>query len=268
MSSGILRLLLPGTAVVGDLDSAGADALQALADLYAYPTPTPGQGWVRATMVSTLDGSATGSDGLSRSISRPPDRAVFSALRGLADVVLVGAGTARAEEYRPLAPKPEFTDRRAQAGQAPVPVVAVVTRSGRVPTETGLFGTGTLPGGQPAAVAVTCAAADVTALRQRLGAERVIVAGEQDVDPDVAVAQLAARGLRRVLLEGGPTLLGRTIAAGRLDELCLTLSPLLAAGTGPRIATGLPGGSAVRLAHLVECDGVLLGRWLVERSRT
>jgi riboflavin biosynthesis pyrimidine reductase len=264
--SGTLRMLLPGSAVVGDLRTSPADAVQALADLYAYPAPVPARGWVRANMVTTIDGSATGADGRSGSISREADRAVFSVLRGLADVVLVGAGTARAEGYRPAQARPEFAERRERAGQRAAPVIAVVTRSGNVPTGTGLFDAGPTAGGAPAAVAITCGAADVAALRHRLGAERVIVAGEDDVDPDIAVAQLVARGLRRVLLEGGPSLLGRTIAAGRLDELCLTASPVLAGGDGPRIAHGAPGGLPLRMAHLVECDGLLLGRWLVQRA--
>ena len=92
-----------------------------------------------------------------------------------------------------------------------------------------------------------------------------IVAGESDVDPAVAVDQLAARGMRRVLLEGGPTLLARALAVGRVDEVCLTFTPLLAGGTATRIANGLPAGLSVRNAHLVECDGTLLGRWYVQR---
>ncbi len=257
-----LRLLLPGAAVVGDLDEDRVDALHALADLYAYPDPVPVGGWVRATMVSTLDGSASGADGLSGTIGGAADKAVFSALRGLADVVLVGAGTARAEEYRRPVAKPDFAERRTNAGQWPAPTLAIVTRSGELPRPApeSLFG------GPEGAFVVTCAAADLAAIRAVAGADRVIVAGEDDVDPVIAVAQLAARGMRRVLLEGGPTLLGRTIAAGRLDEVCLTLSPLLVGGTGPRIAHGPAAGMRLRVAHLIACDDVLLGRWLVVRT--
>jgi riboflavin biosynthesis pyrimidine reductase len=66
-----------------------------------------------------------------------------------------------------------------------------------------------------------------------------------------------------VLVEGGPTLLGSLAAAGRLDELCLTWSPLVVAGDGPRIAHGAPAGLQLRPAHLLEADGLLLGRWIV-----
>jgi riboflavin biosynthesis pyrimidine reductase len=257
-----LQLLLPGPAIVGDLDDDRSDAVQALADLYAYPDPVPPGGWLRANMVTTLDGSATGSDGLSGTIGGAGDRAVFAALRGLADVILVGAGTARAEGYRRPAAKPEFAERRARAGQRPAPALAVVTRSGDLPGDGSLFTAE--PDGSTGYV-VTCAAADVAGLRSRVGAERVVVAGEDQVDPVLALAQLAALGLPRVLLEGGPSLLGRTIEAGRLDELCLTASPVLVAGQGPRIAHAGAGELRLRLAHLISCDDVLLGRWLTLR---
>lgn len=261
-------MLLPGPAVVGRLGDPGsgsesvkarAEAVEALADLYAYPDPVPATGWVRANMASTLDGATAGPDGRSRSISSRADRVVFSVLRGLADVVLVGAGTARAEGYGPLAAKPEFAARRRDAGQWPAPALAFVTRSGKLPEDPDLFR------GPDAAWVVTCAAADVEALH-RLAGERVLVAGEGDVDPAVAVDQLAARGMRRVLLEGGPSLLARALAVGRVDEVCLTFTPLLAGGESSRLAHGALAGHAVRNAHLVECEGTLLGRWYVQRD--
>jgi riboflavin biosynthesis pyrimidine reductase len=256
-----LRLLLPGTAVVGDLDDDRADVVQALADLYAYPDPVPRRGWVRANMVTTLDGSATGTDGLSGTIGGAADKAVFGALRGLADVVLVGAGTVREELYQRPAPQPGFAERRSAAGQTEVAALAVVTRSGKISTAHDLFAAG-VP-----SVVVTCAAADVDGLRAQVGDDRVVVAGEDDVDPLLAAAQLAARGMARILLEGGPELLGCFEAAARVDELCLTISPLLVGGTGPRIAHGGPAALRLRPAHLVECGGVLLGRWLVQPVR-
>jgi riboflavin biosynthesis pyrimidine reductase len=82
----------------------------------------------------------------------------------------------------------------------------------------------------------------------------------------IAAAQLAARGMPRILLEGGPTLLGRFEQAARIDELCLTISPMLVGGGGPRVAHGGEAKLRLRPAHLVECGGVLLGRWLVQPS--
>ncbi len=255
-----LRLLLPGPVLVGDLGRGRADALQALADLYAYPEPLPG-GWVRANMVATLDGAAYDASGSSRGISAPADQAVLGVLRALADVVVVGAGTARAEGYAPLPARPAFASRRTAAGQAPAAVLAVVTASGRLDPASPLVAT------DATTLVVTCARAPLDRLRELVGPDRVVVAGDADVDPARATAALAERGLRRVLVEGGPTLLGRFAAAGRLDELCLTWSPLVVGGDGPRVAHGAPAGLRLRPAHLLEADGLLLGRWVVVPGR-
>ena len=97
--------------------------------VYAWPDwPVP-TAWLRANMVTTADGAARSPDGLSAGISSDADRRVFGRLRGLADVVLAGAGTVRAEGYKPAKVKPEFADRRAAAHQTPVPAIAVVSRS-------------------------------------------------------------------------------------------------------------------------------------------
>jgi 5-amino-6-(5-phosphoribosylamino)uracil reductase len=254
-----LRLLLPGTAVVGDLTLDRPGAVQALADLYAYPTPVPPVGWVRACMVSSVDGSASGPDGRSGSISSTADQTVFGVLRNLADVVLVGAGTVRAEGYGPPDVREDFQERRLGAGQSPAPVLAVVTRNGELgERQADLVA-------DAATLVVTTADADLGTLRGRFGPHRVLVAGAEELHPELVTDQLAARGLRRVLVEGGPGLLGRMIAAGRLDELCLTTSPLAVAGGGPRIAQGPGGKQRLRLAHLVECESSLFGRWLVQR---
>ena len=253
----VLQLLLPGRAEVGNLTTDRESTLQALADLYAYPDPMPPRGWVRANMVATLDGSASGADGLSGSISGPVDRAAFGVLRGLADVVLVGAGTVRQERYKAMRANPAFAERRAAAGQRPAPTVAVVTRSGHIPSDSPVLASDQRP------LVVTTAAADLPALRGLFGPDQVIVAGDENVDVTDAVNVLAARGLGRVLLEGGPALLGSALAANRVDELCLTWSPLLVGGDGPRIATGLPARVSARPAHLIAAEDMLLGRWLL-----
>ncbi|MGZ4604056.1 MAG: dihydrofolate reductase family protein [Kineosporiaceae bacterium] len=255
-----LRLLLPGPAVVGDLSGNRADALQALADLYAYPDPVPAPGWVRACMVATVDGSSGDPTGSSAAISGPADQTLFGVLRALADVVLVGGGTARTEGYRPLPARAAFSERRAAAGQAPAAAVAVVTRSGNLDGLSGLFAPGV------GSLVVTSRQAPLDRLRAVAGTDRVIVAGDEDVDPVLAMAGLAGRGLRRVLLEGGPTLLGAVAAAARLDELCLTWSPLLVAGNGARIAHGPPAWLRLRLASLVAHEDTLFGRWMVTES--
>jgi riboflavin biosynthesis pyrimidine reductase len=254
----VLQLLLPGRAEVGNLTTDRESTLQALADLYAYPDPMPSRGWVRANMVSTLDGAASGADGVSGSVSSPVDKATFGVLRGLADVVLVGAGTVRAEGYHAPVANPAFAERRAAVGQRPAPALAIVTRTGGLPVGNGLF-----DGSSPTYV-VTTASADLTRLRDVVGSDQVIVAGEQDLDVVDAVSVLAGRGLKRVLLEGGPSLLGSALASGRVDELCLTWSPMLVSGDGPRIAHGPPSRITARPAHLIAAEDVLLGRWLVQ----
>ena len=230
-----------------------------LRELYAYPAGR----WLRANMVSTLDGAATGSDGLSGSLSSDADKRVFTVLRTLADVVLVGAGTVRAERYGPEAPPPEFAARREAEGRPPAAPFAVVTRSGDVPTDTGLFD------GDLGTMLMTCSAAGeptLAQLRGLAGADCVIVAGAESVDVPAALDALADRGMRHVLCEGGPTLLAAVIEARALDELCLTTSPVLAGGGARRIdaarlaAEGLPATPGTLLAG---DDGSLIGRWLI-----
>lgn len=251
----VLQLLLPGRAEVGNLTTDRDSTLEALADLYAYPDPMPARGWVRANMVSSLDGSASGGDGRSGTISSPVDKAAFGVLRGLADVILVGASTVRAEQYSAPRANPAFAERRRRAGQAPAPALAVVTRGGAdLPPE--IF-TGS-------AFLVTTENADIPRLRERAGDDQVIVAGAERVDVADAVRALAGRGLRRVLLEGGPSLLGDCLAAGCVDELCLTWSPVLVGGDGPRITAGPGVAVHARPAHLIAAEDVLLGRWLVQ----
>ena len=94
-----------------------------------------------------------------------------------------------------------------------------------------------------------------------------MVAGEAGVDLRLALDALAGRGLRRVLCEGGPRLLGEMVADGLLDDLCLTFSPLLRGGDAPRALNGAPTAPRrMRLAHVLEEDGTLLTRWLREAA--
>jgi riboflavin-specific deaminase-like protein len=209
------------------------------------PRPAPAdRPWVMANMVASLDGSVAVS-GRSGPLGNAADRAVFHLLRSLSDVVLVGAGTARAERYGP-------------ARGAHPPPIAVVSRSLDLDLSTPLFAS------DAGTVVVTCAAADPerrAALSERVD---VVVAGEDRVDVTAAVAALGERGHRLVLCEGGPRLLTEVVTAGLLDELCLTIAPLLAAGDGPRALEGpallppLPW----RLATLLEDDGTLFARYL------
>lgn len=217
--------------------AAGHDITEELLEgLYAAPVPS----WLRVNMVGTVDGSATGEDGLTGSVNNPADRRVFRALRRLADGIVVGAGTARAEGYRP-------TDR---------PTV-VVSRRGDVPER--------LRGGPTGSVLlVTCRTAEALAeAREVLGPDQVLVLGDHSVDLASLRAALAMRGLVNLLSEGGPHLLRDLLAARAVDELCATVVPRLVAGDGPRIAAGPALDVPVDLRLLLEEDGTLLGRWFV-----
>lgn len=232
----------------------------ALAEVYAYPDGVDEQRpWVRTNFVSTLDGAANGPDGLTGSINTTADRALFALLRTLADVVVVGAGTARTERYA-LA-EPDSSGRRERAGRPPRPAMAVVTRSGDIPP--------LLREQHDDIFLVTCAQAPgeaVRAARKTLGDDHVIVCGDHSVDLRRLVRALAERGLPRILCEGGPHLMHDIVASGVLDELCLTFSPVMIGGDHPRILVGDPAETDLRLRTLIESDSCLLGRWLVGAS--
>lgn len=247
-----MRRLLPTAPDVTDLTT-----LPGLAAAYAYPDLVDrGRPWLRANMVSSLDGAAR-LDGLSDGLSSPADKRVFGVLRALADVVLVGAQTVRAEGYRPARARPEFAAERAARGQGPAAAIAVVTGRLDLDLDAPLFTEPLAP-----TLVVTCASAPAEALRAARKVAEVVIAGDERVDPAAAVAALAERGWTRLLTEGGPRLLGQLTAAGVLDELCLTLAPLLASGDAPRIAVG-PTASAERmdLVSLLEEKGFLFARY-------
>ncbi|WP_329378040.1 pyrimidine reductase family protein [Streptomyces sp. NBC_01351] len=257
-----MRRLFPVTDQTPASPQAPADrewSLDELAEAYAYPALGPGDHWLRANMVSTLDGAAQ-HEGRSQPISDETDMRIFGTLRALADVVVVGAETVRQEGYRPARAREAFAARRAAAGQGPAPAIAVVTASMDLDFTLPLFTSPLVP-----TLVVTGAAAPAGRVAQALkaGAE-VVVAGEgEGVDAARVVRELAARGLRRQLTEGGPRLLGQFVAADALDELCLTISPMLTAGGAQRIA----GGPSVTVPHrlapacLLEEAGFLFTRY-------
>ena len=223
-----------------------------LLDLYAHP---PGR--VRANFVETLDGAATGDDGRSGSINNEPDLRVLETLRALADVVLVGAGTTRTEGYTDLEVPARLTSARAALGLAPQLELAVVTRSG-------LLSRRLLDAGRPPLVVTHHRCHRLVDLRRELGADRVLVHGEAEVDLPGALAALAARGLRRVLTEGGPHLFASLLADDLVDELCLTTSPRLVGGHPPRIVTShawFDPPRPARLEHVLVEDSTVLARW-------
>jgi riboflavin biosynthesis pyrimidine reductase len=208
--------------------------------VYADLPVAAGRPGVRLNMIASLDG-ATAVAGVAGGLGGKADQALFALLRSLADVVLVAAGTVRAERY----------------GPSTVPV-AVVTRSCRLDWDSRFF---TAALARPLVVTVATAPAEARARAAEVA--DVVVAGEHDVDLVEAVGALGARGFRAVLSEGGPILNAQLTAAGLLDELCLTLSPLLVGGDAKRLLAGplLPGPPALRLVSACEEDGFLFLRY-------
>jgi riboflavin biosynthesis pyrimidine reductase len=231
----------------------------ALAELYAYPR----ERWLRANFVSSADGAGF-LDGLSAGLSSDDDRRLFGLLRVLADVILVGAGTARAENYKPARrPRKELAALR--AGRPATPPIALVSQTLQLNLESPLF---TDAPANARTIVITCAASPADLRAEVARVADVIVAGTEAVDLKEAASALAERGLCRALCEGGPRLLAHVAEAGLLDELCLTISPLLA-GPGPhRITAGAPltGALPMTLAHVLEADGFLFCRYLTADS--
>ncbi|MGQ4435204.1 MULTISPECIES: pyrimidine reductase family protein [unclassified Streptomyces] len=261
-----MRRLIPVTdetaaqASDGAPDTGGTDRAWGLADLAeAYAYPAGDAPWLRANMVSTLDGAGH-HEGRSQPISGDADMRIFGTLRALADVVIVGAETVRQEGYRPARARAEFAEARTRAGQGPAPVIAVVTTSLDLDFSLPLFVSPLVP---TLVLTGAQAAPDRIAAAEKSGARVVVAGGGVGVDPARVVEALAALGHTRLLTEGGPRLLGQFVAAGALDELCLTLSPLLVAGEAQRIA----GGPSVKVPHrfelvsLLEEAGFLFGRY-------
>lgn len=214
--------------------------------------------WVYANMVSTTDGAGT-FEGVTAPISSPVDKVLFSLLRSQADVILVGAGTVRAEGYGPARTPPRYQEERAARDQQPFPAIAVVTASLQLDWGSPFF---TEAKARP--LVVTMAASDAEARRRAADVAEVVVAGDARVDLAVALRELRGLGHSWVLTEGGPMLLGELVRGGLLDELCLTISPLIAAGDGPRIvdAPALAEPERLRLASALEEDGELFLRYL------
>lgn len=233
-----MRLLLPEQRTVEPAD---------LLDLYA-PGDAP---FLRAGFVLTTDG-AVASDGTSRTLQSPADEAVFHALRAVADAVVVGAGTARSEDYGPIRPRPAGRTWRASRGLPAQPPLVVVSRSLDLDPSARCFDGPT--------VLVTCAAA---AGRDRF--HDVVVAGDEQVDLPDALRQLHQRGLTRLLCEGGPHLLTALLQNALVDELCLTHTPLLLGAGAPGLLTE-PHRTSLGLTSLIDGgDGVLLARYAVLR---
>ena len=239
-----MRRLLPSP--TGDLDDAG------LVEAYRLP---PGRS-LRMDFVASLDGSIA-VDGRSAGLGSPGDKRVFRVLRALADVVLVGAGTAGTEGYRPVAPDSPVGRLREEIGRPVGLPIAVVSRRASLDPSSALVAAGST-------LVVTCAAADAgrRAALTQAGAT-VLVCGDDDVDLPAAVDALAERGLEQVTCEGGPQLLRAALTAGVVDELDLTIAPALVGSAQRLLPDDLPAPVGLELRQVLEEDGVLFTRYRV-----
>ena len=221
---------------------------------------SPERPWVMLCMISSVDGSVS-VQGRSAALGGPTDWAVLSALRGCADAIVVGAGTARSEDYGPPTLPPEVQHRRRLRGQEAVPLLAVVSRRGELDPSARLFG-------EAGRVRLYLTEAVGPARRERLAAvAEVRTAGAEDAEAGTIIADLGAEGRSLILLEGGPTLNACFAGADLIDEFCITRSPLLAPGGPPVVAGGEPRAPvALRLERLLVADGMTFARYLRRRE--
>jgi riboflavin biosynthesis pyrimidine reductase len=207
--------------------------------------------WVLVNMIATVDG-ATAVEGRSGGLGGPADRLVFRAVRAVADVILVGASTVRTEGYGPPKTPP---------GRSAPPRLAIVTRSLDMDLTAPVFVDAT---NDTRPIIVTTSGSDERRRLQLEDVAEVVLAGDADVDVARALAALAERGARVVLCEGGPSLNGQLVAADAIDELCVTVAPLAAGGSSPRLAHGPapPLARPLRLDRVLEEDDYLFLRYL------
>jgi riboflavin-specific deaminase-like protein len=246
-----VRQLLP--LPVGDVDPVEA---------YAVERPAPaGRPWLLLDMVTTLDG-ATAAAGRSGGLSGPGDRRVFHALRAAADVILVGAGTVRAERYGPPRVPDELQEQRVLRGQAPQPRIAIISRRLELDLESDLFGS------TPPPLVVTCPGAPATRRVEVADRADLVLAGQGDaVDLGAALATFHELGAAVVVCEGGPRLNGQLVDADLVDEYCLTVAPLVVGGTSTRsVVDAADVRRGFALAHLLEEGGELFLRAVRDRS--
>ncbi len=233
-------------------DPAAAGLIDKLAEIYAYPEGT----WVRANMITSVDGSIA-VQGRSGGLSGPADRLVFGVLRSLADVIVVGAGTARAEKYGLAKPASMWPQLR--SGRAATPPIAVVTRSLHLDLDSELIHGER--GQLPRTIVLTTRQAPADQLALAAKTADVIVTGDSDVSATDIRHQLSGLGYHRILIEGGPSLLGDFAAAGLLDELCITTSPMLAGGNSRLLVADLATPVPLKLAASCTDDGFVLSRY-------
>jgi len=207
-----------------------AEALtdEGLRDLFAYPDGLL-QPRLRANFIASIDGAVT-LDGSGRKLGTPTDRRVFTRLREVADVVLVGASTATANNYVNIEMSPDAQTWRCSHGMAATLPVAVVSSRGVI--SPALLNDSPVP----PIILVSAMAGRVARRALQQSGARVTELAEGRISSAAIRSALAALGLNRVLVEGGPTLFSQLVSDNHIDEVCLTTSPMVVAGPARRIA--------------------------------
>ncbi|MGO1539215.1 MAG: pyrimidine reductase family protein [Leucobacter sp.] len=223
----------------------------------------PAGPWLRMNFVASLDGAAT-RNGLSGGLGDDADRRVFALLRRQADVVLVGAGTLRNEGYGGLRVGADDAAWRMARGKPEHPVLALVSGSLNLDPGSEMFTDAPV---RPIIYTVEEASATRRA-RLEMVADVVSVGGSE-LDPSAVRRDLERRGCMHIHSEGGPHLFGSFIDAGVVDELCLTLAPVLAAGDAGRIARSTSGvHHEMELAALLQAGDELFLRYVASGRGT
>ncbi|HJO78978.1 MAG TPA: dihydrofolate reductase family protein [Acidimicrobiales bacterium] len=221
--------------------------------------------WILMNMISSADG-ATAVDGVSNGLSGDADRSLLGTLRGLADVILVGASTVRAENYRaPRTPEDRVGVLRATSGRPPRPRLAVVSASLSLDPTAMIFSP--VDPADPPPLIYTASGAPGKESQALARVAEVVEAGVGDrVNINLVMADLTNRGVGVVLVEGGPSLNHQVVAAGLVDEFNLTVSPLLAGGKSKRILAGpaLEMPASLKLERVLSDDGFLFCRYLID----
>ena len=223
----------------------------------AYYLPDRATPRIRMNFVASVDGAAT-LRGRSGALGGATDRMLMQILRAMADVILVGAATVRAEGYGGTRVDGPDAEWRTSHGLPAQPRLAVLSRSLEISPQHPFFAEAVV---RP--LVVTCADAPASRREELEAVADVIVAGEASVDLTMMRDALAEAGLRQVLCEGGPHVFGALRDAGLVDEVCVTVAPRMVGGSAGRIMRGArEDDSTLRLVHaLADDEGYLLLRY-------